>query len=99
MEGIPSPNSTSGENNEGLLSCWGCLKLKVPWKRRTRRYTTARHVRGSIVGKSSAADFRYDPLSYAQNFDEGWDEDDSELSRRGFSARFVAPLSKPLQDE
>ncbi|GMN40193.1 hypothetical protein TIFTF001_009418 [Ficus carica] len=93
MEGIPSPKSS---DQEGWLSCWGYLKLKLPWRRRTRRrYTTARHLRS----KSSAeAGFGYDPLSYAQNFDEGWDEEDPDQLTRGFSARFVAPLSKPLQD-
>ncbi|EXC01178.1 hypothetical protein L484_025556 [Morus notabilis] len=97
MEGIPSPKSTE---HEGLFSCWGCLKLKLPWKRSriTRRYTTIS--RGHVRSKSgTGAGFRYDPLSYAQNFDDGCDADDRDLSHRGFSARFVAPLSKPLQDE
>ncbi|KAK9110957.1 hypothetical protein Scep_018476 [Stephania cephalantha] len=40
--------------------------------------------------------FKYDPLSYAQNFDEGsWDDGDVEDSySRGFSSRFAAPVPK-----
>ncbi|KAK4560009.1 hypothetical protein RGQ29_008985 [Quercus rubra] len=43
--------------------------------------------------------FNYDPLSYAQNFDEGWDEDDEEFAQRGFSARFAAPSAKSPGDK
>ncbi|GAB4839494.1 hypothetical protein Ancab_029018 [Ancistrocladus abbreviatus] len=37
-------------------------------------------------------DFKYDPLSYAQNFDDGvLEDDDGEYYNRGFSSRFAAP--------
>jgi len=81
MEKNKCPTSTV---KEGLHSCWGCLKLKLPW---TRQRDQRRGV-GKVGGG-----YRYDPLSYAQNFDEGWD-DDEELSQRGFSARYAAPSSK-----
>ncbi|KAL7239594.1 hypothetical protein ACSBR2_005488 [Camellia fascicularis] len=42
---------------------------------------------------SSAVDFRYDPLSYSLNFDEGFDDLD-EAPLRSFSARPV-PVSPP----
>lgn len=83
MDQVPSPKNT----NQGLLSCWGCLKLKLPWTARLRRYTNTRQ--RSI--RNPGAGFRYDPLSYAQNFDDGWDEMDEDSSKRGFSARYAAP--------
>eukprot|EP01018_Ginkgo_biloba_P031545 Gb_16948 [translate_table: standard] len=47
--------------------------------------------------KPSRFQFQYDPLSYAQNFDEGcWQ--DSEYPYKGFSARFVVtPIAKPRE--
>lgn len=80
MEKSSSLKSTS---DGGLFSCWGCLKLKVPW---TKRASSFRPVGG----------YKYDPLSYAQNFDEGCLDDDEESSRRGFSARYAAPSTKSL---
>jgi len=61
-----------------IVSCWGCLKLKLPW---TKRKNTC---------NKSTGGFGYDPLSYSQNFDEGLMEDDEESCRR-FSARYAAP--------
>lgn len=44
--------------------------------------------------KNNSADFRYDPLSYALNFDEGFDDaGDVEFPLRNFSARL--PASPP----
>jgi len=65
----------------GLFSCWGCLKLKLPW--RIKRTCSYKPVGG----------FGYDPLSYAHNFDEGCMDDDEDSSRRRFSARFAAPTT------
>lgn len=82
---------------EGLLSCWGRLKLKLPWRRKRVRspHTRSRSGVGTLGGR-----FKYDPLSYAQNFDEGWDDDDEEVYQRGFSARYAAPnSSKPPGDK
>ncbi|KAL2340037.1 hypothetical protein Fmac_007977 [Flemingia macrophylla] len=77
MEKSSSPRS---KTNGGWLSCWGCLKMKLPWSKRTNTY-------------KPVGGFKYDPLSYAQNFDEGWVEDDEESLHRGFSARYAAPPS------
>lgn len=67
------------------VSCWGCLKLKLPWTKRKSTYNK------SIGG------FGYDPLSYAQNFDDGnWEDDDEESLRRSFSTRYAAPSTKTL---
>lgn len=43
-----------------------------------------------------AGGFKYDPLSYSQNFDEGtWHEHDLEAYQRGFSSRYAAPSLVP----
>ena len=75
-----SSSSPKSSRRGGLLSCWGRLKLKLPWTKKTSTYKP-------IGG------FGYDPLSYAQNFDEGWVEGDEQSSRRRFSARYAAPSS------
>ncbi|KAK7321287.1 hypothetical protein VNO77_31776 [Canavalia gladiata] len=75
-----SSSPTRSTPHGGLLSCWRCLKLKLPWTKRTSSYKP-------IGG------FGYDPLSYAQNFDEGGMDDEVESSRRRFSARYAAPSS------
>ena len=76
-------SSLRSKTNGGRLSCWGHLKLKLPWAKRTNSYKP-------IGG------FNYDHLSYAQNFDEGWVEDDEESLHRGFSARYATPSSHKL---
>ncbi|KAK7282918.1 hypothetical protein RIF29_12039 [Crotalaria pallida] len=80
-----SSSSPRSKAEGGWLSCWGRLKLKLPW---AKQRSTYKHVGG----------FRYDPLSYAQNFDEGnWVEDDEESLSRGFSARYAALSTKSLK--
>ncbi|QCE15984.1 hypothetical protein DEO72_LG11g2997 [Vigna unguiculata] len=71
------------KSNGGWLSCWGCLKMKLPWTKKTSSY-------------KPVGGFKYDPLSYAQNFDDGLLEDDEESLQRGFSARYAAPSSHKL---
>lgn len=44
--------------------------------------------------RHSSAEFRYDPLSYALNFEDGFDYDDDEAPLKNFSARL--PPSPPL---
>ncbi|EHA8590523.1 hypothetical protein COCNU_scaffold019918G000010 [Cocos nucifera] len=74
------------QQQHGFFSCWGSLCGKIRrlgWRRRRRGKLYAR--RGS---------FKYDPLSYSQNFDEGggWEEEEeAERSYRGFSSRYAAP--------
>ncbi|KAI9107106.1 hypothetical protein K1719_022634 [Acacia pycnantha] len=74
MDKSSSLRSSSADG--GLFSCWGCLKLKLPWSKRH--------------SYKPAGGFRYDPLSYAQNFDDGCLDGDEEKTRRGFSARYAA---------
>ncbi|CAK9163649.1 unnamed protein product [Ilex paraguariensis] len=89
----------------GLFSCWGRLKLMLPWKRRKRSQTRQRNVRVSYrnvtrksKGTRQVGGFRYDALSYAQNFDEScWDDGNEDSSYRGFSSRYAAPSSKSMQ--
>ncbi|KAI9097971.1 hypothetical protein K1719_025742 [Acacia pycnantha] len=81
MEKNASSSPTRGTASEGgCLSCWRCLKVKLPWGKRASTY---RPIGG----------FNYDPLSYAQNFDDGLVYDDEAYTRRGFSARYAAPSS------
>lgn len=99
-----SPKNTDDEAT-GLLSCWGRLKLKLPWRkpriwRDTRRRAQQRSVCFNIgaafraKNPKPAGGFKYDPLSYAQNFDDGcWDEGDVDSLSRGFSSRYAAPSS------
>lgn len=75
---------------KGLASCWGNLKLMFQWRRKKR---FSKQIRGNKCS------FKYDPLSYAQNFDEGClDEDDEDSSFRGFSSRYAAPSSKSIEE-
>ncbi|KAJ7965871.1 Asialoglycoprotein receptor 2 like [Quillaja saponaria] len=87
------------EEEGGLLSCRGCLKLKLPWtKKRITRVIKLSKQRCSTY--KPVGGFRYDPLSYAQNFDEGWRDNDEDSSTRGFSARYAATsLTKSLGDK
>ena len=85
----PSRNT----NEEGLLSCWGRLKLKLPWTKRKIR-SLGNSITAAFRAKQPrpVGGFRYDPLSYAQNFDDGCGDDDTEGALyRGFSSRYAAP--------
>lgn len=78
----------SGEGEDLAASCWGRLKSKLSWVKRESNnlcFTETKPFNGG---------FRYDPLSYAHNFDEGLDED-QEPGYRSFYARYAAP-SKSL---
>ncbi|KAL7175807.1 hypothetical protein ACSBR2_029405 [Camellia fascicularis] len=100
----PDDDDDDDDDQQELLSCWGRLKLKLklnlPLERRRRSQRSQRSTVGwnlTNIFKSKqprSAGFRYDPLSYAQNFDEGWDEDDEDSLHRGFSSRYAAPSLK-----
>ncbi|KAJ4965718.1 hypothetical protein NE237_017567 [Protea cynaroides] len=99
MERSPSPKGT---DEVASISCCGYLKLKLPWRKRwmTRQRSEGCNLLAVVKTASSrkpGVGCRYDPLSYAQNFDEGcWDEDNEDYSHRGFSSRFAAPAVKAL---
>lgn len=88
-----------GEDQIGLFSCWARLRLRLPWKKRDGRGSKCCKLTSVLRARHPRqGGFRYDPLSYAQNFDEGdWDEE-SENYSRGFSSRFAVPLSKSIHD-
>jgi hypothetical protein len=71
--------NSSSPRSFTVSSCWGCLKLNLPWRKRKSTYN------------KSVGGFGYDPLSYSQNFDEGLMEDDEESSCHRFSTRYAAP--------
>ncbi|GLU16049.1 hypothetical protein SLE2022_324990 [Rubroshorea leprosula] len=108
MSGNSSPKNT---NEEALLSCWGRLKLKLPWRnKRVRSNTGGRDTRANMGCDITSlfttrqqrpfGGFRYDPLSYAQNFDDGCYNDDSQDAiRRGFSARYVASSPRSVANK
>ncbi|KAL2458007.1 hypothetical protein Adt_46117 [Abeliophyllum distichum] len=53
---------------------------------------------GTKHKRYSSAEFRYDPLSYALNFEDGCDDDGNEVPLRNFTARLPAsPPVKPRQ--
>ncbi|KAK8494017.1 hypothetical protein V6N13_022972 [Hibiscus sabdariffa] len=88
----------SSPKEEELLSCWGRFKLKLPWTRRKLRslgyiiMTTFRVKRATPVGG-----FKYDHLSYAHNFNDGYGDDDPEGTVYcGFSSRYAPPLTSRL---
>ncbi|WOL00189.1 hypothetical protein Cni_G08902 [Canna indica] len=92
MERLPSVEEEAEQQKQqrGLFSCWGKLRLAALW-RRLRRCGSIRRRRGRLYVRRGS--FKYDPLSYAQNFDEGGqDNDDEEAAtyHRVFSSRFAA---------
>ncbi|MQL73880.1 hypothetical protein Taro_006207 [Colocasia esculenta] len=93
----PSPHP------RGLFSCWARLKRAFPAWRRLRRRGSERWrlLRSRSMAprrrRPKPGSFRYDPLSYAQNFEDKdvWDGDDDPSSHRGFSSRFVVITPAP----
>lgn len=69
-------------------------KWKTFIRRLGRNRANGRH--GGAVGAGAGSQFRYDPLSYAMNFDEGNKDhlDDGQSLRRDFSSRYASiPVS------
>ncbi|OVA15239.1 hypothetical protein BVC80_5g24 [Macleaya cordata] len=114
MEKSSSHNNNNEADETGSFSCLGCLKLKLPWSK-NRNSTTSINRQRSVGSnlesvlmfktkqRKPKGGFRYDPLSYSQNFDNGsnWDEDGEDYSHRGFSSRFVSSTAstKRLEDQ
>ncbi|RCV34904.1 hypothetical protein SETIT_7G195800v2 [Setaria italica] len=70
-----------------MASCWGRFGVAALWRRLRQHISVARRRRRlgrSILG---AGGLNYDPLSYAQNFDDGCLEE----REPDFSARFAPP--------
>lgn len=104
-------SSTHGEGKRGgrgLYSCWGRLKMMLPWIRsreQSRQNQHAMHGGKMLAGcdcvsiveakgqRPAAVSFRYSPLSYAQNFDQGVEDNDEDTILVDFSSRYAAPNS------
>ncbi|CAN6450826.1 unnamed protein product [Victoria cruziana] len=84
--------SPHGEDLVKFNSCWGRLRGRLKrWCRLTSELRRRRR-----CYKAKPGSFRYDPLSYSQNFDEGsWEMDEAENQCRGYMARFALPITKP----
>ncbi|KAK8684031.1 hypothetical protein V6N13_040068 [Hibiscus sabdariffa] len=87
----------SSPKEEELLSCCGRFKLRLPGTRRKLR-SLGYSITAAFRAKRTrpVGGFKYDPLSYAQNFDDGYgygDDDPEGAVYRGFSSRYAAPPS------
>ncbi|KAB2082838.1 hypothetical protein ERO13_A05G217100v2 [Gossypium hirsutum] len=83
---------------EGLLSCWGRLKQKLPCTKRKIK-ALGNSITAAFMPRKPrpVGGFRYDPLSYAHNFDDCNGDDYLQGSLyRGFSSRYAAPLSRSV---
>ncbi|KAF0891268.1 hypothetical protein E2562_009445 [Oryza meyeriana var. granulata] len=67
-----------------VASCWGRLGLEALWHRLRQLRLARRRRRHGGRSIHGAGGLNYDPLSYAQNFDDGSLEPD-------FTARFAPP--------
>lgn len=85
-----------------LVSCWDRFKLKFLWRGRSCSSTRKKRVGCkscdvtealSTRRRKSSISFKYDPLSYAQNFDDGYSVDENlDSASRALSSRFPAPF-------
>ncbi|KAL4179894.1 hypothetical protein AMTRI_Chr13g89530 [Amborella trichopoda] len=84
----PPKSAIHEERETQRMSCWGRLRFRLK----------SVFMRSGFRAKPGS--FRYDPLSYSQNFDEGKWEEEEDVSNpcRGFSARFAPPAPKPPTD-
>lgn len=75
------------QHHPGFLSCWGRLHPASLW-RRLKQFQKQRRRRNNLLRSGG---LNYDPLSYAQNFDEGAydDREDAGMLQQNFSTRFV----------
>ncbi|KAK8552111.1 hypothetical protein V6N13_120534 [Hibiscus sabdariffa] len=98
MEKSSASSKPGEEEEEGLLSCWGRLKLKLPCTKRKIK-ALGNSITAAFMPKQPrpVGGFKYDPLSYAQNFDDGYGDDDPWGSLyHGFSYRYAAPPSRSV---
>ncbi|KAJ3706763.1 hypothetical protein LUZ61_010468 [Rhynchospora tenuis] len=75
------------EQQHAVLSCWGRFGLAAIW-RRLKQFQNQRRRRNNFLRSGG---LNYDPLSYAQNFDEGAydDREEAGMLRQNFSVRFA----------
>ncbi|GMI84247.1 hypothetical protein like AT5G35090 [Hibiscus trionum] len=96
LAGSPPPNNhDSPRQNRSSPTCLKSPKLKDKYRNLINRIGNG-HRSSHSFGYSmrSSADFRYDPSSYALNFDEEWDDSQyDEFPYRNFTARL--PPSPP----
>ncbi|KAF8702438.1 hypothetical protein HU200_032814 [Digitaria exilis] len=80
----------------GMASCWGRFGVAALWRRLRQHLSLARRRRrlgSSILGSGG---LNYDPLSYAQNFDDGClEERDPDFSARFAPARHAGAAVSP----
>lgn len=71
----------------GMFSCWGRFRVASLW-RRLKQFQNKRRRRNNLLRSGG---LNYDPLSYAQNFDEGLydDQEEARMLQQNFSTRFV----------
>lgn len=77
-----------------MASCWGRFGAAALWRRLRRRVSLVRRRRRR--GRSLLGGLNYDPLSYAQNFDDGClEEREPDFSARFAPARHAAGSPRP----
>ncbi|KAL2250028.1 UNVERIFIED_CONTAM: hypothetical protein Sindi_2476500 [Sesamum indicum] len=82
--------------DEEMSSCWGRFILMLSRKsRKAKNSSSCFSFSKSKTRAQQFGAFRYSPLSYAQNFDEGheWEDEDQDAFFRGFSSRYAVPVS------
>ncbi|CAN6240459.1 unnamed protein product [Urochloa humidicola] len=81
-----------------MTSCWGRFGVAALWRRLRQHISLARRRRR--LGRSSflgAGGLNYDPLSYAQNFDDGClEEQEPDFTARFAPARHAAASPVPV---
>ncbi|CAN6235904.1 unnamed protein product [Urochloa humidicola] len=81
-----------------MASCWGRFGVAALWRRLRQHIVLARRRRR--LGRSSilgAGGLNYDPLSYAQNFDDGFlEEREPDFTARFAPARHASAAVSPM---
>ena len=81
-----------------MASCWGSFGAAALWLRLRQRLSLVRLRRRRGRSLLGAGGLNYDPLSYAQNFDDGClelEEHEPDFSARFAPARYAAGSSPP----
>ena len=81
-----------------MASCWGRFGAAALWRRLRQRLSLVRLRRRRGRSLLGAGGLNYDPLSYAQNFDDGClqlEEREPDFSARFAPARHAAGSSPP----